>query len=206
MISGDLSARTALDVYLLTADADRYQWLDLIADHGQVEHLSTGRALSGSYETMKVQVLDDRANRRLPAGEFAQLNYPVPVLSRRAADALEDLLRDDAELLPLESDDRDYCVLNVTRVVDALDVARSEVKRFRSGGIMRVLRYELRREAIEPVTIFRLPELLVDVYVTDAFRAAVEAARLEGLAWDRLVWSDDPERTARGGAPLQVQA
>jgi hypothetical protein len=55
-------------------------------------------------------------------------------------------------------------------VVDALDESRSELKRFRSGRIMRVLRYE---------------------FDPRHFRDAVREHELTGLAWDRCLWTGD---------------
>jgi hypothetical protein len=192
-----------MDVYLLTP-AEGYRWLVLDDDRVQVDEVTDGRHLVGSYSTIRAQWLSDRENGRRPLGDFPPFSLPVPVMSRRAVDALGDLLDRDVELLPLDAPEGSFFAANVTNVADALDVERSEVKRFRSGRIMRVLRYELRREAIEPAAIFKLVEPRPDVYVTDAFRDAVEAAGLEGLDWDRLVWSDDPERATHGAGRLDL--
>jgi hypothetical protein len=195
-----------MDVYMFSPDADRCRGLDLVDGRDQHERFHEGRPFGRSYEPMRVEPLSGREQKGLPLGDFPQLNHPIPVMSRMAIDALSEHLEDHAELLALESAAGVFFAVNVTNVADALDLERSEVKRFRSGRIMRVVRYELRREAIEPAAIFKLPEPEVEVYVTDAFRDAVEGAGLEGLAWDRLVWSDDPERAEEAGTRLDLHA
>jgi hypothetical protein len=57
---------------------------------------------------------------------------------------------------------------------------------------MRVLRYAFRPEAIGDAAIFKIPQTIrSDVYATDRFADAVRRHGLTGLAWDRLLWSED---------------
>jgi hypothetical protein len=128
---------------------------------------------------------------------------PVDVYLLTAAEGYRWLVLDDRIRVDEMTDGRRLGATYPPLRVKPLD-DRSEVKRFRSGRIMRVLHYELRREEIEPAAVFKLVEPRPDVYVTDTFRAAVEAAGLQGLAWDRLVWSDDPERAAQGAGRLDL--
>jgi hypothetical protein len=182
-----------MDVYLLEPDADRYENLT-VADLADVDELLDrfdGRPMAGSWSPLEVEVIRDSRHRGRPASDFPLLYGPVPVLSERAAHALGDLLDGAGERLPLRGGDGRYQALNVTRVLDALDEERCEVKRFRSGRIMRVLRYAFRPEAIGEAAVFKVPQMLKsEVYVTDRFADAVRRHGLIGLAWDRKLWSD----------------
>lgn len=120
--------------------------------------------------------------------------------SDRALGVLGDLLEESGELLPLEVIGGADCeLLNVTRLVDALDEERSEVLYLPSGGVMEVDRYELIGERLEGEAIFKLPQLRVyDPFVTDGFRQRVEEAGLTGLQWKEPVWSG-PVSSRSGG-------
>jgi hypothetical protein len=135
-----------VDVYLLDPDADRYMNLTLarIAEVDQLLERFDGRPMRDSWSPLDVEIIHDSRHEGRPACDFPLLFGPVPVLSERAAGALGELIEKHGELLPLRCDEGRYYAVNVTRVVDALDESRSELKRFRSGRIMRVLRYEFR--------------------------------------------------------------
>jgi hypothetical protein len=183
-----------MDVYLLASDADRYENLT-VAEGADVNALLDGfdgRPMRKSWSPLEVEVIRDSRHSGRPESDFPLLFGPVPVLSDRAARALGELLDGAGELLPLGGEGDGYHILNVTRVIDALDEQRSQFKRFPSSGrIMRVLRYAFRPEAIGDVAIFKLPQTVKsDVYVTDRFVDAVRRHELTGLAWDRMLWSE----------------
>ena len=84
---------------------------------------------------------------------------------------------------------RDQTVIN--RIVDALDLDRSELVRFSSGRVMDITRYVFQPEAIRGVHAFKIPEmargsLLVSSEIVDA----VERAGLRGTGFEQ-VWADD---------------
>ncbi len=82
-----------------------------------------------------------------------------------------------------------YFAFNVTTTVQALDLDRSELKRFESSGrIMRVIRYCFYPERLKGLTVFKLPELpLQNVFVTDPFVQRVQEGKLVGFNF-KLVW------------------
>jgi hypothetical protein len=184
-----------VDVYLLDADADRYANLTLArsADAGQLLERVDGRPMGDSWSPLEVEIIHDSRYAGRPACDFPLLFGPVPVPSERAAGALGDLIGEHGELLPLRCEEGRYYAVNVTRVVDALDESRSELKRFPSSGrVMRVLRYEFDASRIRPACMFNVPKMVgSDVYVTDSFRDAVREHELTGPAWDRCLWTGD---------------
>jgi hypothetical protein len=119
-------------------------------------------------------------------GEFPCIGGTVPVFTERAVNALLPLIEDNVEVLPLACEEDKLYIINVIDVVDCLDKERSKLKRFSSGGVMRVEHYVFIKEAIRGKHMFKIPELHVAVYVSDAFKSAVEENCLEGLLWKPL--------------------
>lgn len=129
------------------------------------------------------EVDDEPLCGELPPGDFEFLGT-IPVFSERAVEAIGDILRANGELLPLLFDKGTYWAYHVTRIIDALDVERSEVKCFStSQKIMHIVRYAFRPEALtDDVTIFTIPEMCRSrVYVTDRFVERVQEAGLTGF-------------------------
>ena len=74
--------------------------------------------------------------RRLPKGDTPGLSSHIPVFSSLAATVLGDFLESSGELLPIICDKEKHFLFNVTRVIDSLDEANSELKLFDDGEIM----------------------------------------------------------------------
>ena len=117
--------------------------------------------------------------------DFPRLDIFVPVLSQRAALALRDLLT-GVELLPVVAGERQWLACNTPVVEGALDHARSDIKFFKSGKVMRILRAEFHTAAIQSHPIFRIAEVPFGrVFVNEAFVQAVALEpELKGLALD----------------------
>lgn len=98
------------------------------------------------------------------AGRVREFNdYPcialvIPAFSRRAVDALRDLLEPNGELLPLISDVGEYYAYNITTVSDILDEQRSLLTGVGSsiGMNPNKERYECFPEKMDGLSIFRL--------------------------------------------------
>jgi hypothetical protein len=77
-----------------------------------------------------------------------------------APTVLDDVLGDDAEILPLTCDEEDLWLIHAWRLVDALDEDNSVFNRFASSGrIRRVTRYAFREDMVQSRTCFRVPQL-----------------------------------------------
>lgn len=118
--------------------------------------------------------------------DFAMLHGVLPALSARAVAVLRDVLEPNGELLPLvapESAGRDWYFYNVTRVVDCLDAARSELTYFYPSRThaSHIRTHVFVEEAIRGLSIFRVPQLKNHVYLTDAVARRVREAGLYGF-------------------------
>lgn len=141
--------------------------------------------------------------RVLPSNDYPCVNLTIPAFSRRAVDALRDLLEPNGELLPLVSSVGEYYVYNVTTVADILDHRRSKVDWADEKHVtaIEINRYECAAEKMTELSIFRIVEMPASTYVTQPFVEQVNQTRLEGFhfikLWplpDGVDWRDDDRR------------
>ena len=177
-----------MNVYILDADVNKYRGIyykdaeDVVDFNRRFDGTSVKKNWRGQEEFAFIP-------QRLPKGDTPGLSTHIPVFSVRAVAVLADLLEKNGELLPTTCDGEDYFVFNVTRVIDALDEANCELKRFSSGRIMDIVRYSFVEAKLIGIVIFKLrQDLLGSVYVTDPFVQRVKAAKLKGFKLP-LIWS-----------------
>jgi hypothetical protein len=159
---------------------DQEQWTTLANLDG------TSRA-AGWIPLRVAPIRDTRREARLPKSDFPTLAPYAPVFSRRASEALFEVLDPYGEWLPLESADGDYVLFNVTSVLNALDLDESTYTLYPSGGINRILTYQFLLPAIDGCAIFRLPRSQsLQILVTERVIERVQAAGLMGFRFDEL--------------------
>jgi hypothetical protein len=175
-----------MQIHLYLPDVERYRQLALVDERhwAPLNERFDGSSMIDAWKPVDVEPL----YAKRPVSDFPALGN-LPVLSTRAAEALQDLLNGCGELLPLRGGNGEYFVLNVF-LLDALDEEASELKTFRSSGrVMRVVRHAFREQALGR-PIFKLPQQpRGDVYVGDPFVQRVTKTGLVGLKLDRVVWS-----------------
>ena len=95
-------------------------------------------------------------------------------------------LRSNGEILPLNCKDATLAMYNPTRVIDALDEAKSTITRFRDGRIMMIKRHVFHRDKIANVDVFKLPMRASDTYVSQRFVDLWMSHGLKGLAFEHV--------------------
>ena len=183
-----------MKIYEVEGDSD-YLWTNCVDGDitGRLNHVVHDGAEIDRSQPVELEISDwdapgdwietDCAGR--PAGGAL-------LFSERAVAALSDLLTPSGYVLDtiIPAQTR-YKLYVCKRAIEALDEARSEVIRFKaSGRVRKVLRYELRAEAIASSHIFRLWDLRGRVFVSDAFVSRVEAHRLTGFLFAEI-WSSE---------------
>lgn len=170
-----------MKVWRLRADPDRFRWLTMVRDGAfNVLHDLPDRVPGSAWVPLEVETIEERPrDRRLPLADFPVLGA-TPTFSRRAVDALLDLLVENGEVLPLAFPHASFYVYNVTRMIDALDVDASEVVYFSTGRALDIRRHAFRMDQVT-APIFKIPQLRGAVYVTDRFVERVHAACLTGF-------------------------
>lgn len=117
-----------------------------------------------------------------PFNDYPCLNLIIPAYSRRAVDALGEMLTQNGQLLALETDVGEYYGYVGHTKIEALDLQKSRLRRSSPDKTAVGVGYF----AFNPVelagaSIFRIPEQPNSYFVTDLFKERVEQARLNGF-------------------------
>lgn len=145
-----------------------------------------GTPLSSTWQPLKVFLFREQGQRPV---DFPGISAEL-VASVKAVNAISGLIKDHAELLPLETSHDRYFIINVTDVVPCLDHAQSNFEYYKSGTIKRIRKLVFELGCIGNRPIFKIPERLRGtVFVTDAFKRVVEENALTGLIFTK-VWGD----------------
>ena len=148
-----------------------------------------GSPMAPAWHTVRLRWRDAPDERRLPKSDCPALLAFVPTFSEKAVVALRDLLEPAGELLQLDVPGERFYAFNVTSVLEVLDEAASDVKRFEDGGVMRIVRYAFKNlDAIRQQPIFKIPQQRRSrIYVTTLFHRRVDQAGLTGFDY-RPLW------------------
>lgn len=170
--------------------ADGYEWTNcVVTDDYELFSGFDGTPRKKIWRPVLVRRVraDDRQDMK--ESDFPWLGSWALVMRRTAVDALRTMLKENGEILPLETDDGiELFVLNA-HVVDALDEERSEIMRIPGASkIMLVKKPVFRFDSIRELSLFRLPHRASSTYVSDEFVSRVKEAGLKGLTFKK-VWS-----------------
>ena len=112
-----------------------------------------------------------------------------PAFSRRACDALRDLLEPNGELLPLDSKAGEYYFYNITTVIDALDLEKSRCAFWcdTPTTAVDIEFFAFHEERLSGTAIFRIIEQPIYTLVTKMFIDRVGDCELNGFHFEK-VW------------------
>lgn len=151
-----------------------------------------GAVRVGAWIPIRMSLLLEDEGKKLQPADTPWLGRHVLVLKQSAIDVLGDLLARDGEVLPLDCSETPLYLWNVVNVIDALDVERSEIVRFRSSDrIMRIERHVFRPDVLAGQLAFRIPgEQDHAIFLSDEFVLRASKHHLRGLGF-RLLWQDE---------------
>lgn len=173
-----------MSIYEISFDPDTFQSLRFLTPDAVLLHPNWTEWFIGDpmIAVWKPVAVDFEPSPTKLSGDFPSLGGIPPVFSERAKNILEPLISDSVEFLPLACKDVPLYAVNVTRVLDCLDLSMSQFKRFSDGRIMRVERYVFKRECLEGEHMFKIPQQVRNrIYVSEIFKQTVENARLQGM-------------------------
>lgn len=175
-----------MKIWILDCDVDNYENLEWEGklDLGLVQSFNGSQKVK-DWKPINVKRMYDREFSNTPG-----LASHIPVLDDKAIAILQDLLKGNAEILPLNCKEGDFFAINVTNILDCVDYKKSEYKTFRDGKrIMRFIKYVFKPQELISQHLFKIPdEVLKRPFVSDEFRNRVLESGLSGfvfeLAWD----------------------
>ena len=115
-------------------------------------------------------------------GDFPALVAYHLTFSERAWNLLYPLMAESVEPLPLRCNSGNYTTIRVVDVVDCLDHSRAVVRRFPSSDRVCGIDYYAFKEGCSgDRNIFTIPEIKLDMFVSQKLKDCVESNELEGL-------------------------
>ena len=130
---------------------------------------------------------------RIPADTEEPVIIGILVNDTGRADAPESFSDGIGEILPLQCKDEPLFVWQPLAVIDALDKASSNVRRFKNCRIMRIRRHVFVAARIEGVEAFKIPDLRVSpIFFSEHAVQVISAAVGPGLEFN-AVWSSRDE-------------
>jgi Immunity protein family (Imm11) len=168
-------------------------------DDWEMIYRFNGTPIGAEWRPLRVEAYEEEIIEQRPPGDCPWLFTAVPTLSGRAVKTLRTILDGNGELLPLDSHEGDYFLFNVTRVVDALNEAESDIVRFPDGKkVLDITRFVFIPQQVEGLDVFKLPQRPLGLtFVTDRFVQAVRDAGLVGFCFEWL-WASEQ----RSSSPL----
>lgn len=154
---------------------------DLLVDNGESLNWQP-RSLAKRWKPMPV------TGPVNPFNDYPCLELAEPVFSRRAVDVLGEMLTKNGELLPVKTTVGEYFLYIVLTKLNALDLTKSKMVRTSPRKTALDIDYfAFNRAALRGTAIFRVREHPNIYLVTDAFKARVEQAGLNGFHFIK-VW------------------
>ena len=116
--------------------------------------------------------------------DYPCLELATPVFSKRAVEALGDILASNGELLPLRTIKGEYFAFNLKTIRNALDLRKSILRRTSPERTAISIDYfSFNTTNLIDTTIFRVPENPNIELVTDVFKERVESSCLNGFSF-----------------------
>ncbi len=170
-------------VYLLNQTPNRYRWVSIVEnddDWGlQVANLK-GNSVGPDFGPINIEWTPETINRDIC--DFPNFRPNLLCISRRAADILRAILEPEGELIDLCGlDDRYmafYC-LNVVNALSHIDIKPDETRfgTFHSPTFAPTLS----SIALPSAEIFRIPESISKLFVSERFKYLCDSNSLTGL-------------------------
>jgi len=172
---------------------DRYQAISCEDMPGLMTMLGTGSFTGGPirerWAAFDFYILDTLRIR----GDFLGFTSGTFAFSERVLQGFGSLFEEIGEILPITIDGAPHHVLNVLRVVDALDMRQSEYRTFYQDRIASVDRYVFNPECLREESIFRIPQLRSSLFMVSGqadgrkdFYQRARQGKFEGLLFESL--------------------
>lgn len=177
-------------IWIAQIDSDNYRSFKPLPEYEKnwlewVDKFKKGDALIKEWKQIEMDLFEGDENGKnvegkKPIPDFA-MGYVVRCCSEKARRTIAPLVKGQVEFLPLTTPVGTYYEMNIQRI-ECLDVERSTVKRFKDGGILRVIKYSFLWDCLEGQHIFWAKGIgTYPTFVSDEFKRLVEENGLTGL-------------------------
>jgi hypothetical protein len=168
------------------ADEERQIAGDILRFQDEVE---APRTLGGPWVKPVLKLVDEDDAYT----DFPHAGFGIHCVSELAAAIIQPFLRQDAELLPVTivNTDEVFYWLYANPRTDVLDHEKSDIKFFRSGGIMTIKKHEFFADKLIDVDIFGPRERHSRPFLSARVVNALMDAKVRGVSF-KSVWKREP--------------
>jgi hypothetical protein len=168
------------------------------AKHDFLHHHFNGKSELAVWKKPRIQI----SAKSKPLKNVLTGSFQAPFVSEKFKQAIQPVCGSSAEFLPLTAlKNTSFYVFNVVEVVDCLDIEKSEIVYSPSfpDRIMRVDRFIFHPGVLRPIAVFKIPQDLDRIFVTQPFIEAARRNRITGIGFD------DPAdiRLVKGASPVE---
>jgi hypothetical protein len=157
-------------------------------DFETLELLINGEPRKGTWKPLRMKLIREDEGKRLRPSDAPWLSSGAVVLLETAVHVLGPVLEKHGELLPLDCPGCKLVAFNPTHVVDAVDLARSQVVRFKDGQLMDIRKYVFRPDVIRNLPAFKIPNFRISpTFFGQEIVDLWTEAKLKGMDF-KLVW------------------
>ncbi|RTE02241.1 imm11 family protein [Paenibacillus whitsoniae] len=180
-------------IWKLSGSTDESINLERYDEHkGIIDILRTGEPFEGNWKKLKVASIGHSDNSDSPDWISG-----IPVFTDHAVQILNDFLEGIVQILPLEHNSKKLNAINVTNLVDCLNVDRSVIRSAANGIIIQIKKYTFFQEPLLNQHIFKIPQQKsAPVFVSDQFRERVIETKLRGFEFTE-VWNATDSHESR---------
>jgi hypothetical protein len=155
-------------------------------DDEYIMELNKGISMLSRWKPLSLILYEDdkRSETKKNCSDF--MGYLGPAINEKARSSLSTLIEKSVEFLPLSTPIGKYWMMNIN-AIDCLNESKSDVKRFSSGKIMRVVNYSFYEDKLQDVHLFIL-NVGTDIIVSNTFREVYDQNNLTGLKFYPLAY------------------
>ncbi|MDR6553771.1 imm11 family protein [Paenibacillus qinlingensis] len=149
-----------------------------------------GKPMKGDWKPIDVELID----KSTKLYDFTGFGTAQPILNKKVFDALDPLIHDKVEYLPIVYEADKLCFVNILNVLDCLDLNKAIVVRDEEYNIVTAIKkYAFQEQLVKDEVIFKLPYFRgTHYFVTEKFRDAVIEHGLTGFEFEE-VWNSEEE-------------
>lgn len=153
------------------------------------KEIKMGKSHKENFSLLEVEIVDQGDISDLP--KFWTCSG-VFVMSVKAKDSLEKLIKGCVEFIPLKCRDKVLYLVNILSIIDAINYEQARFERLSTGLVVGMEKYSFLEDKIEGLNIF-ITTLnghihSTEVFVTSEFKETVEKNNLRGFkfveVWD----------------------
>lgn len=160
---------------------------------GKFLNAERGKRIGERWPSVTLRARKGTVKKGVGFGDCPYFAPEILIVSDRLKRSIQQFADGDVEFLPLVVDgDAGYSYMNVLCQIDALDVERSELRRFDDGAVMYVVQAQFRESVVDDHQIFILPNYR-GVYITERLREHIVDSGVVGATFrDTSVRVENP--------------